>query len=96
MTRRSWTTHCTPMAATAGGPARPSGRGRVPIPRSAWDWVVEADGEVRLLGVVPPRTNVQVIDRKGYDLPQAQAIPHLLDLIESLPWRTKVLQALQA
>jgi hypothetical protein len=60
----------------------------------AWDWVVQADGEVRLLHVVPPRTNLQVIDPKGYDLPQAQAIPHLVDLIESLPWRTKVLQAL--
>lgn len=72
------------------------GQGANPPVSLAWDWMVEADGEVRLLRVVPPRTNVQVIDRKGYDLPQAQAIPHLLDLIESLPWRTKVLQALQA
>jgi hypothetical protein len=61
----------------------------------AWDWVVQADGEVRLLHVVPPRTNVQVIDPKGYDLPHDEAMPHLLDLIESLPWRTKVLQALE-
>ncbi len=61
----------------------------------AWDWVVQADGEMRLLHVVAPRTNVQVIDPKGYDLPQDEAIPHLLDLIESLPWRTKVLQALR-
>ena len=72
------------------------GQGADPPVSLAWDWVVQADGEVRLLAIVPPRTNVQVIDRKGYDLPQAQAIPHLLDLIESLPWRTKVLQALQA
>ena len=60
----------------------------------AWDWVVQADGQVRLLHVVPPRTNVRVIDPKGYDLPPAQVIPHLLDVIESLPWRSKVLQAL--
>jgi hypothetical protein len=72
------------------------GQGASPPVSLAWDWVVQADGEVRLLGVVPPRTNVQVIDRKGYDLPESQAIPHLLELIESLPWRTKVLQALQA
>lgn len=71
------------------------GQGADPV-SLAWDWVVQADGEVRLLAVVPPRTNVQVIDRKGYDLPQAQAIPHLLDLIETLPWKTRVLQALQA
>jgi hypothetical protein len=69
------------------------GQGANPAVSLAWDWVVRADGEVRLPGVVPPRTNVQVIDRKGYDLPQDQAIPHLLNLIESLPWRTKVLQA---
>lgn len=62
----------------------------------AWDWMVQADGQVRLLHVVPPRTNLQVIDPQGYDLPQAQVIPHLLDLIESLPWQSKVLQALHS
>ena len=62
----------------------------------AWDWVVLADGEVRVLSVVAPRTNMQVIDPKGYDLPHAEAVPHLLGLIESLPWRTKVLQTLEA
>jgi len=72
------------------------GLGPSPAVSLAWDWVVLADGEVRLLSVVPPRTNVQVIDPKGYDLPESQAIPHILDLIESLPWRTKVLQALEA
>ena len=72
------------------------GQGPSPAVSLAWDWVVQADGEIRLLSVVPPRTNVQVIDPKGYDLPQSQALPHLLDLIESLPWRTKVLQVLKA
>jgi hypothetical protein len=62
----------------------------------AWDWVVLTDGEVRVLSAVVPRTNVQVIDRKGYDLPESDAVPHLLDLIESLPWRDRVLQALQS
>lgn len=62
----------------------------------AWDWVVLADGEVRVLSAVAPRTNMQVIDPKGYDLPQSQALPHLLGLIESLPWRAKVLHALEA
>lgn len=72
------------------------GQGASPAVSLAWDWVVQADGEIRLLSVVPPRTNVQVIDPKGYDLPQSQAVSHLLDLIETLPWRTKVLQALKA
>ena len=72
------------------------GQGANPAVSLAWDWVVQADGEIRLLSVVPPRTNVQVIDPKGYDLPPSQAISHLLDLIESLPWRAKVLQALEA
>ena len=72
------------------------GQGANPAVSLAWDWVVQADGEVRLLAIVPPRTNVQVIDPKGYDLPQSQALRHLLDLIESLPWRAKVLQVLEA
>jgi len=60
----------------------------------AWDWVL-ADGELQLLAAVLPRTNVQVIDRKGYDLPEAEAAPHIFHLIESLPWRAKVREALE-
>lgn len=51
-----------------------------------WDWMELQDGAVRPVMVIPPRTNIRLIDAKGYDVPEASAAPFLWALIASLPW----------
>ena len=67
MTMPSSTMRCKPTASDTqwAGSTEWQGQGASPAVSLAWDWVVQADGEIRLLSVVPPRTNVQVIDPQG-------------------------------
>lgn len=51
-----------------------------------WDWMELQDGDIRPVMVIPPRTNVRLIDAQGYDVPEASAAPFLWALIASLPW----------
>lgn len=51
-----------------------------------WDWMELQDGDIRPVMVIPPRTNIRLIDAKGYDVPEASAAPFLWALIASLPW----------
>lgn len=60
----------------------------------AWDWVKLSNGEVRMLDEVAPRTNILLIDVKGYDMAMAHSAPHLRALIDALPWCIKVHQVL--
>lgn len=55
-----------------------------------WDWMELQDGHVRAVMVIPPRTNLKLVDAKGYDLPEASAAPFLWALIASLPWPAHV------
>lgn len=55
-----------------------------------WDWMELQDGDIRPLMVIPPRTNIRLIDAKGYDVPEASAAPFLWALIASLPWERHV------
>ena len=51
-----------------------------------WDWMELQDGDIRPVMVIPPRTNIRLIDGKGYDVSEASAAPFLWALIASLPW----------
>jgi len=55
-----------------------------------WDWVQLHDGAVKALKHVAPRTNLQVIDPKGYDLSFDDAAAILWSVIEKLPWQSEV------
>jgi hypothetical protein len=61
-----------------------------------WDWALLEDGSVRMLTVVPPRTNMLVLDAKGYDMPALQAACCFWDLIRTLPWQAEVATALRS
>lgn len=52
-----------------------------------WDWMELQDGHVCPVMVIPPRTNLKLIDAKGYDVSEASAAPFLWELIASLPWQ---------
>jgi hypothetical protein len=55
-----------------------------------WDWVRLHDGAVHALKLVAPRTNLQVIDPKGYDLSIEDAAAILWSVIAALPWQSEV------
>lgn len=59
-----------------------------------WDWAL-SNGHLCMLGTVPPRSNVMLLDEKGYDLPQGESQRRLTALINELPWKRVVLQALR-
>ncbi len=52
-----------------------------------WDWMELQDGDLRPVMVILPRTNIRLIDDKGYDVCEASAAPFLWALIASLPWQ---------
>jgi hypothetical protein len=58
-----------------------------------WDWVQLHDGAVHALKEIAPRTNLQVIDPKGYDLCIEDAAVILWSVIEKLPWQSEVASA---
>lgn len=53
----------------------------------AWDWVELSDGALQPLAGVPPRSNLRLLDAKGYDLDHAAECRALWACIEALPWR---------
>ena len=53
----------------------------------AWDWVELSDGALHPLPAVPPRSNLRLLDPKGYDLDAAAECGALWARIEALPWR---------
>jgi hypothetical protein len=52
-----------------------------------WDWMELQDGDIRPVMVIAPRTNIRLVDAKGYDVSEASAAPFLWALIASLPWQ---------
>jgi hypothetical protein len=59
-----------------------------------WDWMELADGDIRPVMIVAPRTNIMVIDRQGYDIAEPSSAAFLWELIARLPWQRCVTQAL--
>lgn len=76
------------MEGCSAGTTEWTGRCDGQVVSIAWDWVRLQDGAVKPLKVVGPRTNLQLLDAKGYDL-GGDAHP-LWNLIESQDWRQHV------
>lgn len=55
-----------------------------------WDWMELDDGEIRPVMVLAPRTNIMVIDRRGYDIPEPSSAAFLWNFIATLPWKQAV------
>lgn len=53
----------------------------------AWDWIELSDGALRALRHVPPRSNLKIIDRLGYDLSDADSTAHIWHRIDALAWQ---------
>lgn len=60
----------------------------------AWDWVELSDGHIRLCTNTLPRTNLQLIDAKGYDLSMDHADSLMRDWLGTLGWWREVAAAL--
>jgi hypothetical protein len=60
----------------------------------AWDWALRPDGQVFQLRAVQPRTNLKLIDAKGYDVRDALEAPVFWARVEALDWTRMVLEAL--
>jgi hypothetical protein len=58
-----------------------------------WDWVRMHDGAVQALKLVAPRTNIQVIDAQGYDLPFEESGSLLWSVIEGISWQSEAATA---
>ena len=56
----------------------------------AWDWVALADGAIQAVPRVPPRTNLQVVDGKGYDLCGGAHDRALMARVGALRWAAAV------
>jgi len=56
----------------------------------AWDWFVHTDRNPRILSITPPRTNLRLIETKGYDMNDAATNEQLFQIIESLGWQAHV------
>jgi hypothetical protein len=59
-----------------------------------WDWAELEDGDIRAITLVAPRTNIQLIDIKGYDMTDESATACLWAFIATLPWQQSVAQSL--
>lgn len=60
----------------------------------AWDWLQLSDGQLRSLALTAPRTNLRVLDRRGYDL-EADEETLLWSLVQRHQWRAAVTNALR-
>jgi len=60
----------------------------------AWDWVELSDGFIRPIDPVAPRSNLKLIDARGYDLAAETAAASLWLRINALDWHGSVGKAL--
>lgn len=61
-----------------------------------WDWVRLDDGALRHAAEVAPRTNIMLIDGRGYDLAADECDAALWKLIEAMPWQATAAASLDA
>ena len=59
-----------------------------------WDWAELEDGHIRPLTLVAPRTNIMLIDDRGYDMPDESSAALLWAFIATLAWQQPVARAL--
>lgn len=58
-----------------------------------WDWLRLHDGQARPLTDCPPRSNLMVIDPRGYDLPLPDVVHHLWAAVRQIAWEDVVEEA---
>lgn len=61
-----------------------------------WDWQQLDDGQALALQEVPPRSNLMVVDARGYDLPPAEVARHLWQVVRQIPWESYVQRELDS
>lgn len=59
-----------------------------------WDWAELEDGDIRAITLVAPRTNLMLIDEKGYDMADEPCAASLWAFIATLPWQLQVTRSL--
>ena len=59
-----------------------------------WDWAELEQGDLRAITLVAPRTNIKLIDIKGYDMADECATACLWAFIATLSWQRPVAQSL--
>lgn len=57
-----------------------------------WDWQELDDGQALPLLTVAPRSNLMVIDTKGYDLPPEAVASHLWEVVRQIHWQPFIRQ----
>ena len=57
-----------------------------------WDWRELDDGQALPLLEVAPRSNLMVVDTKGYDLPPQAVASHLWEAVRQIHWQRFVRQ----
>lgn len=62
----------------------------------AWDWIQLADGALQALPAVSPRTNVRLLDAKGYDSAPAEESNAWWEYLARIDWRAPAAAALVA
>ncbi len=61
-----------------------------------WDWLRLHDGALVADCTVPVRSNLMLIDARGYDLSLQECDAVLWQFIRAMPWQARAAQALQA
>jgi len=79
----AWPGACALRAGTTEWEGEYAGR-RVSL---AWDWIGTKGGSLQLLTAVPPRTNLMVIDSRGYDLAPTALSMTFWSFLETLDWQ---------
>ncbi len=62
----------------------------------AWDWVRHDDGHILALKRVAPRTNLQLLDHAGYDLPGVEHVAELWRFLDGVAWQRHILATLNS
>lgn len=60
----------------------------------AWDWIQLADGALHAMAAVPPRTNIRLLDSKGYDSAPESESNALWARIAQIEWQPHAAAAL--
>ena len=79
--------YCAGSRAIDGGMTEWQGQHGLRVVSLAWDWAMWPDGSIKPLTAVAPRSNICLLDAKGYDMPAKALNGHLFDLIQRLAWQ---------
>lgn len=86
----------SPAAGVRGGYTEWQGTIGGQVVSLAWDWIQLADGALQALPAVSPRTNLRLLDSKGYDSPPAEEADALWEYLARIDWRDHAAAALVA